>query len=372
MRDPIRLVVVALLAGFLGAAAAVGTAVAGGTLTVPQSDGTNIFFGNATITDGHFLKRSGRNIVGQAGGGGGAPTDAEYVVGAANGGLSAERVVTNTATVTWDLGTGSQAKADVPNDAITYAKLQNVSATDRLLGRDTAAAGDAEEIAVGGGIEFTGGPGIQRSALTGDVTASAGSGSTTIANDAVTYAKMQNVSATDKVLGRSTAGSGDVEEIACTSAGRALLDDADAAAQRTTLGVWATVVKSSDQSGIGTSPTDVTGLSVSVLNGQTIRFRAYIRHEQDSAGIASMFSVNGPSASFATFNIQEIITATGVQHNALDSFNARTVQGTGGFIGEVTGVVKFSADGTFVVRAKSETGGTITVREGSWVEYLLQ
>ena len=58
-----------------------------------------------------------------------------------------------------------------------------------------------------------------------------------IAADAVTYAKIQNVSATDKLLGRSTAGSGDVEEIACTAAGRALLDDADAAAQRTTLGL---------------------------------------------------------------------------------------------------------------------------------------
>lgn len=57
-----------------------------------------------------------------------------------------------------------------------------------------------------------------------------------VKNDAITYAKMQNVSATDKVLGRSTAGSGDVEEIACTSAGRALLDDASAAAQLVTLG----------------------------------------------------------------------------------------------------------------------------------------
>ncbi len=42
--------------------------------------------------------------------------------------------------------------------------------------------------------------------------------------------------ATDKLLGRSTAGSGAGEEIACTAAGRALLDDADAATQLTTLG----------------------------------------------------------------------------------------------------------------------------------------
>lgn len=58
-----------------------------------------------------------------------------------------------------------------------------------------------------------------------------------ILNDNVTYAKIQNVSATDKVLGRATAGSGDIEEITCTAAGRALLDDATIADQRTTLGL---------------------------------------------------------------------------------------------------------------------------------------
>lgn len=44
------------------------------------------------------------------------------------------------------------------------------------------------------------------------------------------------VSAANKLLG-STAGAGAVEEIACTAAGRAILDDADATAQRVTLGV---------------------------------------------------------------------------------------------------------------------------------------
>jgi hypothetical protein len=112
-------------------------------------------------------------------------------------------------------------------------------ASDTILGRDTAGTGAVEEITVSGGLEFTGSGGIQRSALTGDVTASAGSGTTTIANDAVTYAKMQNASTSDVVLGRASAGTGNIEEISCTAAGRALLDDADAAAQRTTLGAAA-------------------------------------------------------------------------------------------------------------------------------------
>ena len=62
-------------------------------------------------------------------------------------------------------------------------------------------------------------------------------GTAALADDAVTYAKLQNVSATDKLLGRSTAGAGNVEEIPLTAAGRALLDDADAATQRATLGL---------------------------------------------------------------------------------------------------------------------------------------
>ena len=73
--------------------------------------------------------------------------------------------------------------------------------------------------------------------LTGDVTGSGTTGiTTTIANDAITYAKMQNVTATDRLLGRQSAGAGDVEEITCTAFARSILDDADAAAVRATIG----------------------------------------------------------------------------------------------------------------------------------------
>jgi len=53
--------------------------------------------------------------------------------------------------------------------------------------------------------------------------------------DGATYAKIQHVSATDKVLGRKTAGSGVIEEIACTAYARSLIDDANAATARATL-----------------------------------------------------------------------------------------------------------------------------------------
>lgn len=57
-----------------------------------------------------------------------------------------------------------------------------------------------------------------------------------IAHQAVTLGKLAHV-ATNTLLGRSTAGTGDVETIACTAAGRNLIDDADTTAQRATLGL---------------------------------------------------------------------------------------------------------------------------------------
>lgn len=106
---------------------------------------------------------------------------------------------------------GSGTAWTIDTGVVTFAKMQTI-ATDRLLGRDTASTGAPEEISVGGGVEFSGSTSIQRSALTGDVTASAGSNTTTIADEAVTYAKMQHVTS-DRLLGRDTGGTGDVEEL---------------------------------------------------------------------------------------------------------------------------------------------------------------
>jgi hypothetical protein len=48
----------------------------------------------------------------------------------------------------------------------------------------------------------------------GDITVSASGATWTIDNDAVTYAKLQNISASSRILGRATSGAGDPEE--CT------------------------------------------------------------------------------------------------------------------------------------------------------------
>lgn len=128
--------------------------------------------------------------------------------GTSSGTNTGDQTITLTGDVTGS-GTGSFA-ATIANDAVTFAKMQNIT-TDRLLGRDTASTGDPEEITVGGGLEFTGSGGIQRSALTGDATASAGSNALTIANDAVSNAKLANMAAST-VKARITGSTGDPED----------------------------------------------------------------------------------------------------------------------------------------------------------------
>lgn len=80
-----------------------------------------------------------------------------------------------------------------------------------------------------------------------------------LTDESVTLPKLAHI-ATDTLLGRATSGTGAVETITCTAAGRALLDDVAASNQRTTLG-------------LGTAATQNTGTSganVPLLNGTNI------------------------------------------------------------------------------------------------------
>jgi hypothetical protein len=75
----------------------------------------------------------------------------------------------NAAAARTTLGLGALAVLDtiatgqVDNDAITYAKLQNIATTQRLLGRNTAGSGDAEEVTLSQLLDWIG------SAAQGDI-----------------------------------------------------------------------------------------------------------------------------------------------------------------------------------------------------------
>jgi len=95
----------------------------------PPQVGDELVFERANVT----LKITWAQMLAAMPGGGGAPTDAEYIVGALHGGLTAERVVTDTSEITFDLATAGQLKANV--GAIAQAKVTGLVAD--LAGKES-------------------------------------------------------------------------------------------------------------------------------------------------------------------------------------------------------------------------------------------
>jgi len=104
-----------------------------------------------------------------------------------------------------------------------------------LTGNVSGIAAQAVKFVTGRTISTTGDIIYTSGALDGTANVT---GVATISSNVVNYSKIQKVSA-NKILGNPTGSAADVSEIDCTSAGRALLDDATAADQRNTLGVGA-------------------------------------------------------------------------------------------------------------------------------------
>lgn len=113
--------------------------------------------------------------------------------------------ITN-ADLTGDVTTSGTVATTIANDAVTNAKLRNSGALS-IIGRATNSSGDPADISAAAASDCV----FRESGSTiGCGTVATGG----IANDAVTYAKIQNVSAASRLLGRgSSSGAGDIEEI---------------------------------------------------------------------------------------------------------------------------------------------------------------
>lgn len=115
----------------------------------------------------------------------------------------------NLAGLRWELLNPAVSKL-VEDNSITYAKLQDIP-TDSLIGRDAAGTGDPTAITLDASLAMTGGNVLQRAALTGDITASAGGNATTLSTTGVSanpYGSASSVATfTVDAKGRLTAAS---------------------------------------------------------------------------------------------------------------------------------------------------------------------
>ena len=235
--------------------------------------------------------------------------------------------------------------ADGLADTLTLVAGSNVTIT-------TNATTDTITIAASGGGVTDGDK--------GDITVSASGTTWTIDSQAVTYAKIQNVSATDKLLGRSTAGAGSVEEITCTAAGRALLDDLDAAAQRTTLGLGTLATQSGTFSGTssGTNTGDQTiTLTGDVTGSGTGSFAATI-----AAGAVSTSKLGGDITTAGKALLDDADAAA--QRTTLGLGTLATQSGTfsGTSSGTNTGDVTLAGTPTYLtIAGQTITRGLITL-----------
>lgn len=109
----------------------------------------------------------------------------------------------------------------IDSNAVTLSKIQQIG-TDSLLGRDSAGTGNVEVITLDSSLVMNGSGVLQRAALTGDVTASAGSNTTTIGAGVVTDSKLRNSSALS-LIGRSANSTGVVADITAVAASGSVL-----------------------------------------------------------------------------------------------------------------------------------------------------
>ena len=118
-----------------------------------------------------------------------------------------------------ELVDGSIDTSHIGDDQVTYAKIQNVANDERILGRVSGANGVIEELTKSQVLTMInvadGANAYVHPNHSGDVTSSA-DGAQTIANNAVTYAKIQNVVSNNVLLGNDNGTNQDVQELSAS------------------------------------------------------------------------------------------------------------------------------------------------------------
>lgn len=129
------------------------------------------------------------------------------------------------------------------------------------------------------------------------------------------------------------------------------------------------VVLSSDvtnNNGTANTIADVTGLSFSVVSGQTYWFEFIIPYTAAATTTGSRWSINGPgSPTLLHYRSEYTLTATSVTANSATAYDIPAASNatslTAGNIATIWGIIKPSSDGTVVARFASEVSSSAIV-----------
>ena len=207
----------AVTATKLGAASVTASALGAGvvdTVAIANSAVETLQVADSAITEAKILNGSISTIkLADAAVTEGKVADSSITAAKLNlgdGTLDGAKLVGSSVTST-QLGTASVITAKIADSAVTTAKINNGAITEEK---------------------------IQANSLSGGQVLAPGSVTGTEVQDAsLSYTKLHNLASGDVVLGRASATAGQAELIPCTSAGRTIIAAADAAAQRTALGL---------------------------------------------------------------------------------------------------------------------------------------
>jgi hypothetical protein len=250
--------------------------------TSTPADGTSVYaarrdhahgLADNVVTNAKLRDSGALSVIGRSANSSGDPADISAT--AASGAVLRESGST--------LGFGTVATAGLADDAATNAKLANMAEATVKARKAASGTGDPLDIALVDGPEIAWVWASPADELT-LVLVSGGIGSTALANDAVTDAKLRNSGALS-VIGRSANSSGDPADISATAASGAVLREsgstlgfgtvataglADDAATNAKLANMAEATIKGRAAGAGTGdPTDLTAAQVRAIIGSS-------------------------------------------------------------------------------------------------------
>lgn len=164
----------------------------------------------------------------------------------------------------------------------------------------------------------------------------------TIGTAKVTLAKMADL-AQDKFIVRTTASTGVPETATCTAAGRALIDDADATAQRTTLGLGTLATQSGTFSGTSSGTNTGDQASIVGITGTLAQFNTACTDADFASGGGTATGANtgdqtititgnvtgSGTGSFAATIAAAAVTLAKMENRATQTFIGRNTAATG-------------------------------------------